>query len=61
VRGIIAKTAGDRQVRTAQEALRNIFDRPCGQQLKPLILEKGDRLRQQKELKVDDQTVGPST
>lgn len=47
----------DYKVRTALEIAWNIFDRPCGQRLKPLLEEEVDRLRRQRELKIDNQTA----
>lgn len=44
-------------VKTALETAWEIFDRPCGQRLKPLLEEEVDRLRRQRELKIDDRTA----
>ena len=46
-----------RPVRVALETLREIFDRPCGQRLKPLVEEELGRLRSLGELKVDEKTA----
>jgi hypothetical protein len=46
-----------RPVRLALEALWEIFDRPCGQRLKPLVEEEMDRLRTLGELAVDGKTA----
>jgi len=46
-----------RPVRLALEALWEIFDRPCGQRLKPLVEEELDRLRALGELAVDGKTA----
>ena len=46
-----------RPVRVALEALWEIFDRPCGQRLKPLVEEELDRLRTLGELDVDEKTT----
>jgi hypothetical protein len=47
-----------RPVRVALETLWEIFDRPCGQRLKPLVEEELGRLRSLGELKVDEKTAG---
>jgi len=46
-----------RAVRVALETLWEIFDRPCGQRLKPLIEEELVRLRALDELVVDEKTA----
>lgn len=46
-----------RSVRLALEALWEIFDRPCGQRLKPMVEEELDRLLALGELAVDGKTV----
>lgn len=46
-----------RSVRLALETLWEIFDRPCGQRLKPLVEEELERLRAQGELRVDEKTA----
>jgi len=46
-----------RAVRVAVERLWEIFDRPCGQRLKPLIEAELGRLRALGELKVDENTA----
>jgi len=46
-----------RPVRLALETLWEIFDRPCGQRLKPLVEEEMERLRSLGELKVDEKTA----
>jgi hypothetical protein len=46
-----------RPVRVALETLWEIFDRPCGQRLKPLVEEELGRLRSLGELKVDEKTA----
>jgi hypothetical protein len=46
-----------RPVRIALETLWEIFDRPCGQRLKPLVEEELDRLRDFREIKVDAVTA----
>jgi hypothetical protein len=46
-----------RSVRVALETLWEIFDRPCGQRLKPLVEEELDRLRAFGEIDVDQRTV----
>jgi hypothetical protein len=46
-----------RPVRLALETLWEIFDRPCGQRLKPLVEEEVGRLRSLGELKVDEKTA----
>lgn len=46
-----------RLVRAALETLWEIFDRPCGQRLKPLVEEEVGRLRALGELKVDEKTA----
>ena len=46
-----------RPVRVALEALWEMFDRPCGQRLKPLVEEDLDRLRTLGELDVDEKTT----
>jgi len=46
-----------RLVRVALETLWEIFDRPCGQRLKPLVEEEAVRLRALGELKVDEKTA----
>jgi len=46
-----------RRVRVALETLWEIFDRPCGQRLKPLAEEEMERLRSLGELKVDEKTA----
>jgi hypothetical protein len=46
-----------RAVRLALETLWAMFDRPCGQRLKPLIEEEVDRLRLLGELRVDEKTA----
>jgi len=46
-----------RLVRAALETLWEIFDRPCGQRLKPLVEEEVVRLRALGELKVDEKTA----
>lgn len=46
-----------RPVRVALETLWEIFDRPCGQRLKPLLEEELDRLRSFGEIKVDASTA----
>jgi len=46
-----------RLVRVALETLWEIFDRPCGQRLKPLVEEEVVRLRALGELKVDEKTA----
>ena len=46
-----------RPVRVALERLWEIFDRPCGQRLKPLVEEELERLRSLGELKVDEKTT----
>ncbi len=46
-----------RAVRVAVERLWEIFDRPCGQRLKPLIEAELGRLRALGELKVDEKTA----
>lgn len=45
-------------VRAALEILWEIFDRPCGQRLKPLVEEELGRLRALGEIAVDDLTAG---
>ena len=47
-----------RSVRLALETLWEIFDRPCGQRLEPLVEEELERLRSLGELKVDEKTAG---
>jgi hypothetical protein len=47
-----------RPVRLALETLWEIFDRPCGQRLKPLVEEEMERLRSLGELKIDEKTAG---
>ena len=47
-----------RSVQLALETLWEIFDRPCGQRLKPLVEEELERLRSLGELKVDEKTAG---
>jgi hypothetical protein len=46
-----------RLVRAALETLWEIFDRPCGQRLKPLVEEEVVRLRALGELKIDEKTA----
>ena len=46
-----------RLVRVALGTLWEIFDRPCGQRLKPLVEEEVGRLRALGELKVDEKTA----
>ncbi len=46
-----------RPVRVALETLWEIFDRPCGQRLKPLVEEELGRLRALGELEVDEKTA----
>jgi hypothetical protein len=46
-----------RSVRVALETLWEIFDRPCGQRLKPMVEEELDRLRALGELEVDEKTA----
>lgn len=46
-----------RAVRVALERLWEIFDRPCGQRLKPLVEEELGRLRALGELEVDEKTA----
>jgi hypothetical protein len=46
-----------RAVRLALERLWEIFDRPCGQRLKPLVEEELGRLRALGELEVDEKTA----
>lgn len=46
-----------RPVRLVLETLWEIFDRPCGQRLKPLVEEELDRLRAFGEIKVDVKTA----
>jgi hypothetical protein len=46
-----------RAVRVALERLWEIFDRPCGQRLKPLVEDELGRLRALGELKVDEKTA----
>jgi hypothetical protein len=46
-----------RPVRVALETLWEIFDRPCGQRLKPLVEEELGRLRALGELRVDEKTA----
>ncbi len=46
-----------RLVRAALETLWEMFDRPCGQRLKPLVEEEVVRLRALGELKVDEKTA----
>jgi hypothetical protein len=46
-----------RLVRVALGTLWEIFDRPCGQRLKPLVEEEVGRLRALGELKIDEKTV----
>lgn len=46
-----------RAVRVALEALWEIFDRPCGQRLKPLVEDELGRLRALGELEVDERTA----
>jgi hypothetical protein len=46
-----------RPVRVALETLWEIFDRPCGQRLKPLVEEELERLRALGELRVDEKTA----
>jgi len=46
-----------RSVRLALETLWEIFDRPCGQRLKPLVEEELERLRSLGEIKVDEKTA----
>jgi len=46
-----------RLVRVALETLWEIFDRPCGQRLKPLVEEEVVRLRALGELKIDEKTA----
>jgi hypothetical protein len=46
-----------RAVRVALERLWEIFDRPCGQRLKPLVEEELGRLRVLGELEVDEKTA----
>jgi hypothetical protein len=56
-----------RPVRVALETLWEIFDRPCGQRLKPLVEEELGRLRSLGEIEVDEKTcrqlqrVSPAT
>ncbi len=45
-----------RPVRVALETLWEIFDRPCGQRLKPLVEEELGRLRALGEIEVDEKT-----
>lgn len=47
-----------RLVRVALEALWEIFDRPCGQRLKPSVEEELGRLRVLGEVAVDEKTAG---
>jgi hypothetical protein len=47
-----------RAVRVALERLWEIFDRPCGQRLKPLVEEELGRLRALGELEVEEKTAG---
>jgi len=46
-----------RPVRVVLETLWEIFDRPCGQRLEPLVEEELERLRSLGELKVDEKTA----
>lgn len=46
-----------RSVRLALERLWEIFDRPCGQRLKPMVEEELDRLRAFGEVEVDNRTA----
>lgn len=46
-----------RPVRVALERLWEMFDRPCGQRLKPLVEEELDRLRAFGEIEVDARTA----
>ena len=46
-----------KEVGAALEALWEIFDRPCGQRLKPVIVTELDRLRRLKEIEVTGQTA----
>jgi hypothetical protein len=46
-----------RPVRAALETLWEIFDRPCGQRLKPMVEEEMDRLRAFGEIEVDGGTA----
>jgi len=46
-----------RRVRVALETLWEIFDRPCGQRLKPLVEEEVGRIRSLGELKVDEKAA----
>jgi|APFre7841882630_1041343.scaffolds.fasta_scaffold38710_1 hypothetical protein len=46
-----------RPVRVALEMLWEIFDRPCGQRLKPLVEEELGRLRALGEIEVDEKTA----
>jgi hypothetical protein len=46
-----------RAVRVALERLWEIFDRPCGQRLKPLVEEELGRLRALGELEVEEKTA----
>src|SRR4030042_7004110 len=46
-----------RAVRVALETLWEIFDRPCGQRLKPLVEEELGKLRGLGELEIDGKTA----
>jgi len=46
-----------RSVRVALEALWEIFDRPCGQRLKPIVEDELGRLRALGEVEVDEKTA----
>lgn len=46
-----------RLVRLALEKLWEIFDRPCGQRLKPVVEDELDRLRTQGEIEIDGKTA----
>jgi len=46
-----------RAVRVALETLWEIFDRPCGQRLKPLVEEELGKLRALGELEIDEKTA----
>jgi len=47
----------DGRVIVALVELWNIFDKPCGQRLKPMIEKEIDRLRKLKEIKCEDETA----
>ena len=51
------KSYYDNYVKTALVRCWRIFDRPCGQRLKPLLENETDKLRELKELKCSDTTA----